>query len=60
MTFDRGARRLWLLAERASRAGYRLMPGLGWPGAWVLLDAEDGVPLYAAETLDLIEQWLSE
>ncbi len=49
-----------LLAERAARAGYRLVHGLGGTDAWVLLDADDGVPLYSAATLDLIERWLSE
>ncbi|WP_280273250.1 hypothetical protein [Nocardia wallacei] len=60
MIFDPASDSVRLLTVRAARAGYRLVHGLGGPHAWVLLDADDGVPLYSAATLDLIEQWLSE
>lgn len=30
------------------------------PRLWTLLDADDGMPLHTARTLDQLEQWLDE
>lgn len=30
------------------------------PGAWMLVDAEDGEIIHPATTLDYIDQWLDE
>ncbi|MBB5916934.1 hypothetical protein BJY24_005846 [Nocardia transvalensis] len=57
MMVDRDPGRERAVADRAARAGYRLVRG---PGDWVLVDAADGVALHAAASLDLIERWLSE
>lgn len=56
MTSDPESVRVRQLASCAARAGYLLVRDQGW----TLLDAEDGEALYAAVSLDLIEQWLSQ
>ncbi|OXR46768.1 hypothetical protein B7C42_01746 [Nocardia cerradoensis] len=52
--------RLRALGSRAEKAGYRLVRERALPGAWTLLDAEDGEIIHAATPLDYIEQWLDE
>ncbi|MBF6170723.1 hypothetical protein [Nocardia blacklockiae] len=54
-----GPARIYALTVRAARAGYLLVHGPAAPHDWILLDAEDGVPLYAAANLELIERWLA-
>ncbi|MET8798709.1 hypothetical protein ABZV91_20090 [Nocardia sp. NPDC004568] len=48
------------LAAHAGSRGYRLVREPGTPPGWALLDAADGEPLYAAETLADIARYLDD
>ncbi|MBF6455155.1 hypothetical protein IU432_17115 [Nocardia cyriacigeorgica] len=54
------ATHLRALRIRARRAGYRLVDESRTRNAWVLVDADDGEPLFAAPSLAEIEQYLNE
>ncbi len=60
VTSERVSTRVELVTRRAARAGYHLVHGSDATYAWVLLDAEDEIPLHSAATLDQIDKWLSE
>lgn len=54
------AARIQQVALRSRRAGYRMVRQLHPPHLLTLLDADDGMPLHTARTLDQLEQWLNE
>lgn len=56
----RAPARLEQITLRSRRAGYRMIRAPHPPYLWTLLDADDGMPLHAAPTLDQIERWLDE
>ncbi|WP_157116732.1 hypothetical protein [Nocardia vaccinii] len=46
------------LTARAATLGYRLVRDNPTPYQWQLLDRTDNTPLYTADTLEDIENWL--
>ncbi|MEU6561745.1 hypothetical protein [Nocardia nova] len=61
MTREEAENQLRHLADRADRAGYRLIRDRTLqPETWLLIDAEDGTRVHSAPSLDRIEAWLNE